>query len=255
MKALQLFQEYMGSGLIVIWYLIALVYLWIREKRSEMRIVFLYVPLLLLLLFFNPLVAQVFERLADSEIYYRILWLLPMTPTIAFATVQLCMGFTGWRRSVSALVAVAVMACSGSLIYANPYFERAENLYHVPEAVVEICDAIEVPGREVKAAFPEELIQYVRQYSPTVVLAFGRNVVVSSWSITNKLHDMMLQEEIDAQAFAAEARAEEVVYLVLPADQKLEGSLEDWEFEVFAEIAEYIIYKDSTVDLYYFLKE
>ena len=58
MEALRLFQEYMGTGLIMIWFLVSLLYLWITEKRKHIRIMFLYVPLLLLLIFFNPFVSQ-----------------------------------------------------------------------------------------------------------------------------------------------------------------------------------------------------
>ena len=54
-----LFREYMGTGLIVIWYLVSLVYLFVKEKRKPFRILFLYVPVILLLLYFNPLFAQI----------------------------------------------------------------------------------------------------------------------------------------------------------------------------------------------------
>jgi hypothetical protein len=88
MDALKLFQEYMGTGLIVLWFLVSLLYLWLTEKRKYIRVMFLYVPLVLLLVFFNPLVAKIVSQMADGEIYYRILWLLPVTPVIAFGTVQ-----------------------------------------------------------------------------------------------------------------------------------------------------------------------
>ena len=29
-----LFREYMGTGMIVIWYLVSLIYLWMKEKES-----------------------------------------------------------------------------------------------------------------------------------------------------------------------------------------------------------------------------
>ena len=90
MEALKLFQEYMGTGLIMIWFLISLLYLWLTEKRKHIRVMFLYVPLLLLFVFFNPLVAKLVSGLADGEIYYRILWLLPVTPVIAYAAVDFC---------------------------------------------------------------------------------------------------------------------------------------------------------------------
>ena len=59
MEALKLFQEYMGTGLIMIWFLVSLLYLWVTEKRKHIRILFVYVPLVLLLVFFNPLVAKI----------------------------------------------------------------------------------------------------------------------------------------------------------------------------------------------------
>ena len=49
----------MGTGLIVGWFLIALIYLLLKEKRKHIRILFVYVPIILLLLFFNPLFAKV----------------------------------------------------------------------------------------------------------------------------------------------------------------------------------------------------
>ena len=45
MEALKLFQEYMGTGLIMIWFLVSLLYLWVTEKRKYIRILFVYVPL------------------------------------------------------------------------------------------------------------------------------------------------------------------------------------------------------------------
>lgn len=76
MDALKLFQEYMGTGLIVLWFLVSLLYLWLTEKRKYIRVMFLYVPLVLLLVFFNPLVAKIVSQMADGEIYYRILWIV-----------------------------------------------------------------------------------------------------------------------------------------------------------------------------------
>ena len=83
-----LFQEYMGTGLIVGWYLIALLYLWFTEKDRRIRVLFLYMPLLLLFLYFNPIFARLICGATGDEIYYRILWLLPITVVIAYAAVS-----------------------------------------------------------------------------------------------------------------------------------------------------------------------
>ena len=81
--AIELFRAYMGTGLIAIWFLIALLYLFLREERKAVRILFVYVPAVVLVLFFNPLFAGVMNAHLGDEIYYRILWLLPVTPTLA----------------------------------------------------------------------------------------------------------------------------------------------------------------------------
>lgn len=254
MEALRLFQEYMGTGLIVIWFLVSLLYLWLTEKRKYIRVMFLYVPVVLLLVFFNPFVAKVVSGLADGEIYYRILWLLPVTPVIAYAAVTLCGKLAGYRKYVGIAAALVLFMISGSLIYRNPYFQKAENAYHVPQSVVDICDAIEVPGREVMAVFPRELLQYVRQYSNLVCMPYGRDIVVSRWTVQNDLYDVMEQETIDAGELADLAREEQCVYIILPETRILVGKLEDEEYEEFARMHGYVIYKDATVDLYYFMR-
>lgn len=250
-----LFREYMGTGLIVILFLAALVYLFLKEKRKPMRIIFVYVPILLLLLFFNPLFAALVYDVAGDEIYYRILWLLPMTVVIAFTVVDIWGELQGRKKTVFALAAAGIVMVSGSFIYSNSFFSKAENLYHVPQSVVDICDVIEVEGREVKAVFPKELLQYVRQYSPVVCMPYGREVLVSRWSQGHELFDLMEQEEINAEELAAMCREYMTVYIVLPEDQKLGGRLEDYEFEWFAQMHGYVIYKDATVDLTAFMRE
>ena len=43
--------------------------------------------------------------------------------------------------------------------------------------------------------------------------------------------------------------------MILSEDKKLVGKMQDQEFEEFGRMHGYVIYKDSTVDLYYFMKE
>lgn len=254
MEALKLFQEYMGTGLIMIWFLVSLLYLWLTEKRKHIRVMFLYVPFVLLLVFFNPLVEKVVSSMADGEIYYRILWLLPVTPVTAFGTASFCGKLSGRKKYVGITAAVVIFMVSGGLIYRNPFFQRAENAYHVPQSVVDICDAIEVPGREVMAAFPGELLQYVRQYSNVVCMPYGRDIVVSKWTVQNDLYDVMEREVIDTLELTTRARGENCAYVILSEDKELVGRMEDQQFEEFARMDGYVIYKDSTVDLYYFTK-
>lgn len=247
---LSLFREYMGTGLVVILFLLSLLYLFIREKRKPVRILFIYVPLVLLALFFNPLFAGLVYGLADGEIYYRILWLIPITVVIAFTAVSIFEQLSGKRRIGFSLAVAGILVASGSYVYSNPYFRRAENLYHMPDSVVHICDAIAVPGREVRAVFPMELVQYVRQYEPTVCMPYGREMTVERWHyFENELFDEMEKEEADLSALAPLVREEECHFVILPQEKKINGNPADYGWELFGVTDGYVIYRDTALSL------
>lgn len=247
------FLGYMGTGLIGTCYLCALVYLWLTEKRKSVRILFLYMPLSLLALFFNPLFARLVYYTAEDEIYWRVLWLLPMTVTIAYSCVCIYgeLNRKRGRRFAEAagLCMGAVIAVSGSFIYASPSFSRAENIYHVPDAVVEICDAINVPGREVMAVFPLELTQHVRQYSPVTCMPYGREMTMGKWFFLHPLKDEMEREVIDMEALVPLVREYRCHYVIFRPGQKVMGDPEDYGWIRFKEAEGYTIYRDPHEEL------
>lgn len=247
--AVNLFREYMGTGLIVIWYLLSVVYLFLREKRKEVRILFVYVPIVLLLLYFNPLFVRLVYSAAGGEVYYRILWLLTMTVVIAYTCTCIYGELRGGKKTVFAVCMAGVLMASGSFVYRNPFFHKAENLYHVPDSVVAICDAIRVPGREVEAVFPVELLQYVRQYSPVVCMPYGREITVERWHYTNELYDAMEAKEIDLGQLAPLVQKYSCHYVVLRRDKKIIGTAEDYGWEWFFETEDYVVYRDPATAL------
>lgn len=246
--AIVLFREYMGTGLIVMWFLVSLVYLFLKEEKKPIRILFLYVPVILLMLFFNPLFGTIMNSYLGDEIYYRILWLLPLTVVIAYACVRIYASLAGKRRAVFAVLAVFLIVVSGSWIYGNPFFRKAENLYHMPDSVVHICDAIEIPGREVTAVFPLDMVQYVRQYSPVVCMPYGREIIVgqawNGWAIQDSLCDAMEAERTSALELGSLAREQSCIYIVVPEGKIIEGDMQDGGYELFLETDGYKVYKD-----------
>lgn len=241
---LETFYKYMGSGMILIWYLAAALYLFLREKRRPVRILFLYVPCAVLLLFFNPLYAWLFERFLGQEIYFRMWWLVPMTPTLAYSAVR----FLGGRRRsrwYGGLFAALILV-SGTLVYQNPLFSRAENIYHVPREVAEICDLIKVEGREVRAAFPEEFLTYVRQYSNLVCMPYGRDALLSNWM--DELYQELQKKEIDVPRLSALAKERGCHYVIFSEDKILSGRMEDYDYRFFGTVGDYVIYMDTTMN-------
>lgn len=60
---IKIFQRYMGTGLVMIWFVVALIYLFLNEKQKPKRIVLVYMPIIMLALYFNPLFASVFCKI------------------------------------------------------------------------------------------------------------------------------------------------------------------------------------------------
>lgn len=241
---IETFQKFGGSGWILCWFVIAWLYLWRTEKQRDRRIIFLYMPAIVLLLFFNPLFFKIFGGVTEEAIYFRFLWLVPITLVMGYAIVQISANLQEDKRGYFIALAVLVLVVSGKLVYRNPLYSRAENQYHVPQTVVEICDAIEVEGREVMALFPQEFLLYVRQYSATVCMPYGRNAYMGGY---NYLYRIMNKEELVVEEIVPEIREYSCHYVILGEDKKLIGNLEDYGFVLFGEIDGYKIYRDTTV--------
>lgn len=238
-------QKYMGTGLISILFLAAIVYLLINEKNRPKRILFIYCPVIVLLLFFNPLFFGIFAYAAEEEIYFRLMWLLPVAVVIAYAAVAIMDALKGKARMGFGITAVLVICVSGKLVYSSPLYSVAENMYHMPQAVVDICDAIEIEGREVMAAFPDEFLLYVRQYSPVVCMPYGREAITGYY---NEFNALMKQEEIQVDELVRLSRENLCHYVILSEEKILLGELSDYGFQVFDEMHGYIIYMDTTMN-------
>ena len=183
-SALAMLKLYSGNGSLTLLFVASLVYLWITEKNKGRKAILVYGSLVILAVFlFPPLTNLVVNTLEEEEIYYRLLWALPMGPVIAYAAVKCISNIKKqWLQAGVLLLLVAYIIIGGHLVYKSPQFSKAQNAYQVPDAVVQICDAIEVPGREVMAIFPHELVQYVRQYSAFVVMPYGYDALVERWA-------------------------------------------------------------------------
>ncbi len=245
--ATELFSKYAGAGFIMAWFVICAVYLFVQEKDKGKRVLFLYVPIILVLLFFNPLFIRIIYGVIGEEIYYRILWLLPVAIVIAYTIVKIYCGLRGRKAYGFLGLAAILVIISGSCIYFNPAFERAENIYHVPEEVVEICDTIEVEGREVMAVFPSEMIIYIRQYSARVCMPYGREMLVERWGLGNDLYDAMEAEVLEAELISGLAKESACHYVIINTDKTVNGDFKDYGYIEVAWVGQYIIYQDPTI--------
>lgn len=243
------YKEYIGTGMIAGLFLVALVWLFVSEKNKTTRIIFIYMPVVVLVLFFCPVFARIVYMFTGDEIYYRLLWLVPVVPVLAYAAVRLMQQCAGKKRLVVGAALGGIMIVSGSFVYKSPHLLKAENPYHVPEAVVQICDALEVEGEWVKAAFPEEMIPYVRQYSPWINMPYGIEMLINQWSVwgfQSDLYEALRENPLDVKKITALAKEQGCDYVIFANWKKLSEDFEAYGFELFGEINGYTVYQNSS---------
>ena len=154
-----------------------------------------------------------------------------------------------WQR-VALVVTLAVVVLSGSLVYTNQYMSRAENLYHIPQSVIDVCDVI-IPAEgeaRVRAVFPSEMVHFVRQYSTKILMPYGREMIVTQWDYYNEVYEAYeIPEVIDAEVLLDATRKTNCRYIILANDRKIDKNLTTLGLKLIKTIEKYNIYEDPEV--------
>ena len=98
------------------------------------------------------------------------------------------------------------------------------------------------------AVFPNELIQYVRQYSPTVIMPYGYDILVQRWNLVDELEEEMSKDISNAEILANMARQRRCHYIILNQNHLMDGSLLDYEYTLYLQTDGYDVYVDNYAD-------
>ncbi len=246
LESVVIFKNYMGyhdHHYLAFLFLGILLYLWVTEKDRHRRAVFVYMPTLLLLMFLCPLFRKVFVRLLeDSETYYRLLWLLQMSMVTVYGTIRLC---ARHRRIGLAVMCVLVILC-GDYVYDSEYIVKAENAYHLPQDAIDVVNLIEPQEGRITVLMPADLIPYVRQYSTNIELPYGREMLIARWDYYHPMYEATERAEvIETGTFVELAREYPCAYVVLKEDREMTQPLTEYGFEVYGQVGEFVIYRDT----------
>lgn len=245
---IETYKAFGGMGYYHILFLLALVYLAFTEEDKRVRVLLVYTPAFVQLLFFAPPFFSLYSTL-DRGTYYRILWLLPMTVVIAYAACRLI----GKHMRLGVVLVGILLVISGKYVYDSVYITPAENPYHLPQETIELCDMIK-PGPEeerIWASFPVDQVHFVRQYTTTIQMPFGRDSIVESWDrAEHPLFDLYCMAEIPADELATEATKAYCHYIVLLKTQVITGDPTAHGIEYFGETENYVVYRNTAVDFF-----
>ena len=237
----QIIYDYTGTGLFFILYLVALGYLVWQEKDRGRQILMMLLPALVLIVFMIPPVYQLYSKLDGSDTYYRMLWLIPQTLTIAWAGVLM---FRDNLRT-GLIVLAGLIILSGDYVYDNENLLAAENRLHIPQMVLDVADYIlnETDGERTVCAMPIALAQFTREYTSKIVMPFGRDMLMGNYY--NPVYEALEQTDpVVAETLCESLDQYDCEYLVIEAAKVLEmdGDLEDYGLEFLAYVDGYNIY-------------
>lgn len=248
---------FFGNPLLAIVLLASAIYLIICEKDIRKKIILGILPIVVLAGFLFPMTKILYVAAFDdgSDTYYRVLWLIPMYVVIGYAACKLIFSLKNvvWQR-VGLVAALVVVMLSGSIVYANQYMSRAENLYHIPQDVIEVCDVIVPKDRDqrVRALFPSELVHFVRQYDTNILMPYGREMIASQWDYYNAVYDAYEKPEvINAEALLEATRQAKCLYIVVRTDRKVDVNLVTMGLRLVDTVGDYLIYSDPEVQKWY----
>lgn len=235
-----------GSGLLFVLLLASVLFLGFKLKKGPARTLTVLYPIFVLAVFFCPLWIVYMRRATDGEILYRIMWMIPFAVIICYALIEAVFMVPRKCRAAAFAGAVLIIVMSGKYLYTNPHFSKAENIYHVPQEVADICDDVRVQGREIKVCFPTEFIQYVRQYSPYIALPYGRSILLGYGNNeSNHVDEFMNMEVIDTEGLVGELRKSVTAYVVLEKEREMTEDIEKYDYSLVRSYGNYNLYFDN----------
>lgn len=178
-------KSFFGQGK---WYLvllaISLVIIWIRGNEKA-RLYFIYTPLVMALALWNPVSGKfVAENITKISTYWRVLWLIPVGTSIAYAIILL-LEIKRLKSTVRVTAAAAVLfftVLSGKWMFtAENYFVKSVNAEKLPEEVISFGDSY-LDGLQAGTypvlLCPDEFSTTLRQKYLNVALIYSREQYV-----------------------------------------------------------------------------
>ena len=174
------FRRFQGEGVFFLFFLISLAVLLVSGRKEAVKHSWkkgaLFFVAALAITIYNPvLVTPLIGRLGLEDEYYRLLWLLPFTVLMAWLAVTVVeKGKRWWQRGLLLAVTAVLLAIPGKSILARG-LSLAENLYKVPDELIEICEMIHADSaeQEPRAAMDFDLVVLMGQYDPSIRLTLS----------------------------------------------------------------------------------
>lgn len=229
---------------------IAIIWIIWQEKDWNRKILTGILPAAFLGVYWCPLTGMLFMKLLGENVYWRILWLILPAITIPYAVCVLLNRLNGIKRQGVFLLFLVFLVLGGKKVLSTEWFEPSTNVYKLPQNVVEVCELL---PSNIHAMVSNRLMPYIRQYDPTITLAYGRNALnyngmedADSW---DKIMYLEAQKpEIDVDVLGPLVKKEGCTFLVFSASRTYVGNWADYGYKEYGSTDEFVIFVDENYE-------
>lgn len=246
------------SGFLVLFFM-ALIYIVFGVKEKKNKTLLAGYSGLILAVIYNPIIYFVAAIWLSGGIYaikqymengmsngVRLFYTLPITFVIAYAMVELVNRIKNiWKKRILILFICLIIMGSGKNVYSNGEYTnggyvKAENIYKLPQEVLDISDVITestAENEECKVLISNDLIVYIRQYNSDICMPYGRGDV--NTEIAREFSAGTIQES-DLITFLDEEQCNYVVVNMYP---EIAAVLEQNGYEMIGETERHMVFK------------
>lgn len=238
---------YWGNWRIMVLFAIVLLLLLCWKKLGNFRKGLLVLLAVLLVLVYNPFAKYFWSKVMQGHLYWRMFWILPVIPIMAFVMTGLLQKKAAWKNLLTGVLVVAAIAACGRNIYTNGNFTKAENRFKLPQEAVMVADYMLTEDGETRAIVPKDIFCHIRQYSSKISLLYGRDIEGFTSPVRNKRY-LKVYEEMESDApnvrtIMRAARKYECQYVVFDEAKILRGNPENYGFAYKTQIGRFLIYR------------
>ena len=219
--------------------------------KRDRRLMF-WPTVIVLLFFFNPFFYRFVGSRFLSGVYWRLMWMAPVGIITAYAAVRaVCRPNSCFLRAAAGALVIICVIVTGERMYQQKTFQKAENIYKLPQAALDVSDAIAAAGVNWKArsVVPNELLCYVRQYRCDIGLFYGRNAggfISDIGEDEKRVYEEMCKEEPDIETVTQLCRKNEVIFICFNRNtHRIPDELDGYGYEHYRDVGDYRIFIKS----------
>lgn len=244
--------DYTGTGMYMALYLVALIIIALYDREKDNRIKILYPALLIMGFIYGlgPVINKYVLLFYDQYTGPRTFWTLFITIVAAYMMVRVIQEqSTKQKKYILLAFMVPLIFLSGVFQLSNFMFQKADNLYRLPQYGIDMCETVLEEEEEPKLLVPYEIAHIFRQYSTDILLLYGENATYGRIElISGDIYDVCQEMDSttpDVDMVMTVAARENCDFVVFDTEyHELDANPEDYGFDYFKTIEHYDLYRN-----------